>query len=226
MKLPRLLSLVPALLVLVAAVSIVQAESKPTPEAPKPDAEGFYSLFDGKSLDGWKSNDENPGTFKVADGILTVNGKRAHLFYDGPVANHNFKNFELRAQVLVKPNSNSGIYFHTAFEPKGWPSKGYECQLCSDAFKDPRKTGSLYAVKDLDKSPVPDDQWFEYVIRVEGNHIVLGIDGKTVLEYTQEGDAAPNPKMPGRKIGSGTIALQGHDPGSTVQFRSIRIKPL
>ena len=101
--------------------------------------EGFVSLFNGKDLTGWKAN-ENETTFKVEDGKIIVNGDRCHLFYVGDVKAHNFKNFELRAQVLCKPSSNSGIYFHTEFQEKGWPAKGFECQVCTNGFKDPRKT--------------------------------------------------------------------------------------
>jgi len=44
---------------------------------------GWISAFDGNDLAGWKSNDETPGVFTVADGALKVSGGRAHLFYVG-----------------------------------------------------------------------------------------------------------------------------------------------
>ena len=75
-------------------------------------SDGWISLFDGKSFDGWKVGD-NASTFSVDSGMIKVNGRVAHLFYDGPVQNHNFKNFEFKADVMTKPKSNSGIYFHT-----------------------------------------------------------------------------------------------------------------
>ena len=46
------------------------------------------------------------------------------------------------------------------------------------------------------------------------------------VDWTQGPDYKPPKDRPGRKLTSGTIALQGHDPGSTVSFKSIRIKPL
>ena len=49
----------------------------------KPNDE-WISLFDGKSLDGWKAS-ENPETFSVEDGMIVVHGPRAHLFYVGDV---------------------------------------------------------------------------------------------------------------------------------------------
>ena len=58
---------------------------------------------------------EASGTFSVVDGMIKVNGNRSHLFYVGPVQNHNFKNFELKADIMTKPGSNSGVYFHTEY---------------------------------------------------------------------------------------------------------------
>jgi hypothetical protein len=116
------------------------------------DAHGFYSLFDGKSLDGWKAN-ENPQTFKVQDGNIVVNGNRAHLFYVGPVHNHDFKDFHFKAEVMTFPNSNSGIYFHTNEKDQAWPEHGFECQVNNTFKTDPRKTGGLYAVKDVMNTP-------------------------------------------------------------------------
>ena len=71
-------------------------------------ADDWVSLFDGKSLNGWKAS-ESQGTFSVKDGAIVVFGPRSHLFYVGPVANHNFKNFEFKADVMTTPGSNSGL---------------------------------------------------------------------------------------------------------------------
>jgi hypothetical protein len=193
---------------------------------PAPDKDGFYQLFDGKTLDGWKAA-EKPETFKVEDGLIVVNGQRAHLFYTGPVNNHDFKNFHLKAEVKTFPNSNSGIYFHTQYQESGWPDKGFECQVNNTYVKDPKKTGGLYSVKDvMNTAPVKDGEWFLYEIIVEGNHVVLKINGNTTTDWTQP-DGWEGPKgSPGRKIDHGTIALQGHDPGSKVLYKSVAIKPL
>jgi hypothetical protein len=193
---------------------------------PMADAEGYYSLFDGKTLDGWKAA-ENPNVGKVENGELIIGGgPRGHLFYDGPVNKHDFKNFEFKAQVKIVGNSNSGIYFHTAFQEKDWPSKGFEAQVCSQKYKDPRKTGSLYAVKDVMESPAKDDEWFDYYIKVSGKNVTIQINGKTTIEFTQEDGKLPNDKMPGRVLSHGTFALQGHDPKSVVHYKNLRVKPL
>src|SRR5579872_4315063 len=91
-------------------------------------SDGWINLFDGQSFTGWKAS-EHPGTFTIADGMIVVFGERAHLFYEGPVANHNFKNFEFKAKVMTTPGSNSGMFIHTDYQEEGWPSKGYEIQV-------------------------------------------------------------------------------------------------
>ncbi|HRP57378.1 MAG TPA: DUF1080 domain-containing protein [Agriterribacter sp.] len=66
----------------------------------------WLSLFDGRSFDGWKES-EGP-SFSIEDGAIKVAGKRSHLYYDGPVQNHLFKNFEIKMQVMTRPDSNGG----------------------------------------------------------------------------------------------------------------------
>ena len=88
----------------------------------------WRSLFDGKSLQGWRAS-ENADTWRVEDGTLVAHGPRSHLFYEGPVGDHDFRNFELVAEVRTEKACNSGIYFHTAFQESGWPGKGYEVQI-------------------------------------------------------------------------------------------------
>lgn len=190
--------------------------------ASAPAAEEWITLFDGKSLDGWKIN-ESPESWKLADGAVTCNGKVSHLFYVGPLAP--FKDFELELQVMTQPNSNSGIYFHTQYQDSGWPKAGFECQVNNSYEKDPRKTGSVYAVQDVLKAPAKDNEWFTYNIRVEGKRVVIRINGEVVNDYTEPPDAKPGKDFT-RVFGEGTFALQSHDPGSTVSFKDIRVKKL
>ncbi len=184
----------------------------------------WISLFDGKSLNGWKVGD-HPETFKVDSGMIVVNGVTAHLFYNGDVQNHDFKNFEFKADVMTKPGSNSGIYFHTAFQQGGWPAKGYEVQV-NNSHTDWRRTGGLYAVDDVKEVYVKDNEWFTEYIKVEGKHIIIKLNDKTVVDYTEPENVERPTDMAGRKISDGTFALQGHDPKSKVYFKNIMVKPL
>ncbi|MDQ6813634.1 MAG: DUF1080 domain-containing protein [Bacteroidota bacterium] len=184
----------------------------------------WISLFDGKSLEGWKVG-ANAETFKVEDGTIVVNGNTAHLFYDGPVMNHDFKNFEFKTKVMTFPGSNSGIYFHTAYQEKGWPSKGYEVQV-NNSHTDWRRTGSLYGIEDVKEVYVKDNEWFTESITVRGKQVVIKINDKTVVDYTEPADLKRTGGDAQRFISDGTFALQGHDPKSKVLFKDIMVRPL
>ncbi len=162
-------------------------------------------------------------------GLLKVSGGRAHLFYVGEDGKAKFGNFEFKARVRTTRGSNSGIYFHTEFQPSGWPAKGYECQV-NTSHTDPIKTGSLYAVKNvMNIAPSTDGEWYDCFIKVEGRRILIQINGKTTVDWTEpEGwnPATALKDMPGRKLGEGTIALQGHDPRSTTYYKDLFIRPL
>lgn len=186
--------------------------------------EDWVLLFDGETLDGWKAN-ENTETFSVKDGKIVADGPRSHLFYTGDVENHNFTDFEFKADIMTTPGSNSGIYFHTEYQETGWPAKGYEAQV-NNTGTDPRRTASLYAVKDVAEAPAEDGEWFTMHIKVQGKQIVISVDGETMVEYTEPDNVERSEDMAGRVLSSGTFALQGHDPESVVYYKNLMVKPL
>jgi hypothetical protein len=183
---------------------------------------GFVSLFDGKSMKGWKVN-ENPESWKVVDGNLVCKGERSHLFFVGE--EKPYKNFHFKAEVKTEPNSNAGIYFHTKYQESGWPKYGFECQVNLSYNSDPRKTSSLYAVKDVLEAAAKDNEWYTQEIIVQGKKVTLKVNGKTMVEYNEPEDQKAGSDFT-RKIDEGTFALQAHDPGSKVYFRNLRVKRL
>lgn len=230
---------------LLLAGAVLAADSP----APEP---GFVSLFDGKSLDGWKIG-SNAELFTVVDGVIQMecpatNHNPGHLFYVGDINGHSFKNFDLKVDVMTFPYANSGIYFHTEFQESGWPNHGLECQV-NNSHSDWRRTGSLWGIKNLSwgpelpgsdnqepaisfaRPPVVDNVWYtQEVIYVNGK-ITVKLDGKTVLEYDMP-QADTEHKMPTGStwMPQGTFALQGHPPlpgkGSKACFKNIRVKIL
>jgi Domain of Unknown Function (DUF1080) len=187
-------------------------------------SDGWISLFDGQSLKDWKVGD-NAATFKVDSGMIIVNGETAHLFYEGDVKGHTFKNFDFKADVMTEPGSNSGIYFHTTYQQGGWPAAGFEVQV-NNSHTDWRRTGSLYGIEDVKEQLIKDNTWFTEEIIVQGKRVIVKLNDKVVVDYTEPDDAALLKKREGRHISNGTFALQGHDPKSKVYFKNIRVKPL
>ncbi len=196
---------------------------------------GFTSLFNGSDFTGWKISGPAE-SFTIRDGAIVANGPTSHAFYDGGFHDHSFRNFELKVDVMTRAGSNGGVYVLTELqEPAAgivratgrFPSKGFEIQV-NNSHSDRIRTGSLYHVVDiLDDSPAKDDEWFTEDIIVKGDTITVSVNGKQVVQWTQPADWMGGREGPGRKItGPGTIALQGHDPKSTVYYKNIRIKPL
>lgn len=186
---------------------------------------GFTSLFNGKDFTGWKI--VTPASWSIEEGAMKANGTPGHVYYDGEVRNHSFRNFELKVDVMTRANSNGGIYVLTEYQEKGWPSKGFEIQVNNSYVKDPVKTGSLYHVADVTEAPAKDDEWFTEHIVVKDNTITVRVNDKETVSWTQPTDWAGGREGAGRRItGPGTIALQAHDANSTVYYRNIRIKPL
>jgi hypothetical protein len=175
--------------------------------------EGWIPLFNGKDLTGWKISED--GKFKVEEGLIVVSGERSHLFTE-----EQFKNFIFQAEVKTTPGSNSGIYFHTKFQETGWPDLGHEAQV-NVSHSDPVKTGSLYNVVKLYKTPAKDNEWWTQTVIVKGRQIIIKVNAEVVVNYTEPEDVEG-----GRKLSQGSFALQAHDPKSVVYFRNIRAKRL
>ena len=193
---------------------------------PQPKVGEWQTMFDGKSLNGWKATKENPESISVEDGTIKCAGERSHLFYKG-----NFKNFEFETEVKTLEHSNSGIFISTKYQAEGWPEAGYEIQVNnsyvgSPKFPERRKTGSVYNVRNIYFPVAKDNEWFKMRIKVVENFVEVFVNDVKVNEYTE-------PENPWRweggekvKLGEGTIALQAHDGGSTTFYRNLRIKAL
>jgi hypothetical protein len=149
------------------------------------------------------------------------------------VGNHDFKNFELALEVMTEPGANSGVYVHTKLQGPGWPEAGYELQVINsnppvtgNAYVEHKMTGSIYAIRNTWKAPAKDGEWFRYRIRVVGKSIQTFVNDALVCEYAEpESPWRPADKK-GRLLGSGTVALQAHDPGSVVRYRAIKVRLL
>ncbi len=187
--------------------------------------DGWIALFDGKSLDGWKVG-KNAETFHVDSGMIILHGNTAHLYYDGKVGNHDFTNFEFKAEVKTMPHANSGIYFHTRYQEAGFPDWGYEAQV-NNSHSDDVRTGSLYDIVDVKDVWVKDGEWFTEYIKVQGKRIIIKINDIVVVDYTEPAQPLRDTNShPYRTLSHGTFALQGHDPGSVVYYKNIMVKPL
>jgi hypothetical protein len=170
--------------------------------------EGWVRIFDGKTLNGWKAS-ERPEAWSVKDGAIVGDGGVSHLFYMGEEC----ENCEFKAEVKLNHTGNSGMYFRAKFMP-GWP-EGYEAQV-NNTSPDWRRTGSLYRLQDVKEQLVKDDTWWTQHVIADGNHIIVKVNDKTVVDYVD----------PKNTFTKGYIALQQHNVGSVVQYRNIMMRKL
>ena len=192
----------------------------------KTQSNGWQTIFDGETLNGWKKAGENPESISVEDGAIKCSGARSHLFYEGE-----FKNFELETEIKTMEHSNSGIFIHTQYQNRGWPAIGYEIQVNnsnrgSATYPERRKTGSVYNIRNVYYPLVDDNEWFKIRIKVVENLVEIFVNDIKVNEYIE-------PINPWRwrggencKLSKGTFALQAHDPGSTTFYKNIKVKVL
>jgi len=172
------------------------------------DGGGWIAMFDGKTLEGWKAGD-NPESWSAKEGSIVGDGERSHLFY----MLHECGNCEFKAEVRINHGGNSGMYFRAKFGPD-WPH-GYEAQV-NNTHEDWRRTGSLYGFFDIKEQLIPDDTWWTQQVIASGIHIVIKVNGKTVVDYVD----AKNTYQ------KGLLALQQHNKGSVVEFRNLMMRPL
>jgi hypothetical protein len=205
--------------------------------APAALAQDWIALQDGKSLAGWTAA-ERPESWVVEDGAFVSRGERSHLFYVGTVGPAgrpgDFRNFEFSAEVMTSPGANSGIYVHTRWQGPGWPAAGYELQVINsnppaetmNGYIEHKMTGSIYAVRNTWAAPAKDNVWFNYRIRVVGKTIQTFINDQLICEYAEPPAAFRPDDKKARLLGSGTFALQAHDPGSVVKYRAMKVRIL
>lgn len=180
-------------------------------------AEGWVSLFDGESLEGWKAVGSPDTKWEVVDGVIEGSGRPSMLVSTtGP-----YKDFRYRVEMKINDGGNSGLYFRTTPEP-GFLD-GYEAQVDS-THTDPIRTGSLYGMCHVYQQLVKPDTWFIYEIEVrddvwrgrEMTRIKVTVDGNELYEYLDFD----------KQFGPGHFAFQQHDPNSKVSIRKVEVMRL
>ena len=168
---------------------------------------GWIKLFDGHTLFGWKANSD--ANWRVENGVLTADkGKQGLL-----VTNVPFADYELQCEYRLEKGGNSGIFLRTAFQPTNPAVDCYELNMCDTHESFP--TGSLVARKVAAEKVVREGEWLKYRVTVQGNRVKAELDGKLVLDYTDD------TKSPLR---IGFIGLQFRK--GRIEFRNIALRPL
>ena len=199
---------------------------------------GWKSLFDGKSLTGWRTyQNKTADSWSVKDGILYCSGNtKGNTQHADLITNEQFENFELSLEWKIAAGANSGIVYLVSEEFPATYHSGPEYQLIDDKgypakLEDWQKTGANYAMNTPSEDATrPAGEWNHTRIIVDHGKVEHWLNGKKIVAYTLwDADWHKN-KASGKwkdvpsygSLKSGHIALQDH--GGEAWFREIRIR--
>jgi hypothetical protein len=209
-------------------------------------ARPWKSLFDGKTMDGWRiyksatapkqcgPSDAGKNCWEITDGVLQKDGNANDL-----ASKDQFGDFELELDWKIGKAGNSGVFYRgtEADDAIYWSAPEYQLLdnvNADDNKKDNHLAGSVYdlyaAPKDAAK---PAGEWNQTRIVAKGNHVEHWLNGRKVASYdvgTPDWDAAYNaskfkPHANFAKAPRGYLGIQGNHPG-TLALRNIRIREL
>lgn len=209
---------------LLAAAPLYAADT-PTDLSDEEAKEGFVSLFDGKTMDGWQGDVKG---YVPKDGVMIC--KPGGNVY----TNKEYADFVFRFEFKLVPNANNGVGIRT---PMGVNAAyhGMELQILDDSGSAYRTLqpyqyhGSIYGVVPCKRGhQKPVGEWNTQEIYAKGDHIKVTLNGTVIvdadLSKIDENNTIDHQKHPGLHNKKGYIGFLGH--GSVVEFRNIRIKEL
>ncbi|WP_405574022.1 ThuA domain-containing protein [Streptomyces sp. NBC_01167] len=179
---------------------------------------GYRSIFNGKTLEGWKQ--AGPGKFTVVDGEMRTEGGMGMAWYQAK----ELKSYSLKLDWKLDGDDNSGVFvgFPASDDPWSAVNNGYEVQIDATDAAD-RTTGAVYGfksadIKARDRVLRPPGQWNSYEIKVQGERLQVFLNGVKINDYTNTD--------PARSLKDGYIGLQNHGAGDQASFRNIQLREL
>ena len=187
------------------------------------DATAWKSLFDGKTLVGWKEWGSEKWT--VVDG--TIQGRRGPKNSEGYLATEKiWSDFRVRGEFKMLGDGNYGLFYHSRIKPKddGYPViSGVQGEVMPGR---PAETGRLYESyrrgwlmpknhTDIGSWALREGEWNSVEIRSRGNHATTWVNGIRVIDLI---DPAP-------QVFEGSFALQLHTgDGAGIDWRGLYVE--
>lgn len=212
--------------VILPCVSLL-ADDKPATE------EGFVALFDGKTLEGWQGSKDG---YVVQDGTIASQPKGS----GNMETVKEYANFHLKFEFKLTPGANNGIGIRVPGQADNKKVDaayaGMEIQVLDDTsdkykgkIQDYQHHGSVYGVVPAKQGFLkPVGEWNKEEIIAQGKHIIVILNGETIVDADIEKASTPmtidHKEHPGLKRDTGHICFCGH--GAEVWFRNMRIKEL
>lgn len=170
-------------------------------------------LFEGKGVNNWLTE----GAVTVSDSIIRLDDAGKITLKNGM-----FTGFELLLTARTVDNGKGEVRFHADENGNG----GYAVALNND-LDHPQwwtKTGSLLSVRNLTKSIVKNNEWFNLRIRVEGKKIEVAVNDELLVEYIEPAQPYRTAENGSRLLSRGTFSLQSTE--GAVEVRAVEVTPL
>jgi hypothetical protein len=204
------------------AVLFVAAFSITAIQARAADPKGFESIFDGKTFDGWEGSKK---VFRIEDGALVGGNLKEKLAHNEFLCTtKEYGDFELRLKAkLLGDNANGGVQIRSRRVPNNHEVAGYQADLAAGywgcLYDESRRNRILTGPSaEMQKKIAKPNDWNDYVIRCEGRHIQLWLNGQQTVDYTEPEESIPQ---------KGIIGLQIHGgPASEAWYKDITIREL
>jgi hypothetical protein len=183
-----------------------------------------YSLFDGNSLNDWKTvNTDNSKYWKVTDGVIVGGDGETKVPSNTYLhTTQTFEDFELRFLFRISGDHdqgliNSGVQYRSVLE--GNKIVGYQADIgkgyWGDIYDEHRRAKLVGGNLNILKHILNEEGWNSYIVRCKGNKHELYINGVKVSEYVEK-----DPDIPSK----GVIGFQLHSGGNAkVEFKYITI---
>jgi hypothetical protein len=194
----------------------------PLPSAPDLNKVKFGEpivLFNGKDLTGWKTMGDNSG-WSVKDGVLDNNAPqeegKPHKRYANLRTEREFEDFNLKLEVCVPKNGNSGVYLRGI----------YEVQVADTCGKplDSHNMGGVYSrIAPSVAAEKPAGEWQTFDITLVDRHVTVILNGKKIID-NQPLLGCTGGALTSDQFCPGPIYLQGDH--SSVQYRNIVLRPV
>jgi len=170
----------------------------------------WIPLIKDNSLDGWFVRGK--ATWQVKDGVLIGKGGMGHIYAD-PV----LTDLEIKGSFRISEKGNSGLYFRAnppEDNPDGFPT-GYEAQI--DNHQDAH-TGWIWKpgtpTEKAKALITKDNEWFTMHVKAVGDHIEVWVNGEQMIDFHDS------------EYKKGHFAIQGHNPGMTIEIKDLVYRDL
>lgn len=193
----------------------------PAPDLSKVNFGKPVSLLADNSLEGWEIiGEDRANGWSVKNGVLINDPVQPegghHIRYGNLRTRQEFEDFNLKLEVNIPEENNSGIYLRGIYEIQVFDSYGKEL--------DSHNMGALYSrIKPAMAAEKPAGEWQTLDITLVDRHVTVILNGKKIID-NQPVRGCTGGALTSNEFKPGPIYLQG-DHGK-VMYRNIVLTPV